>query len=490
MTTSQSPDLDRCAGVLVGLAAGDALGAGYEFSTPPAGDAAMVGGGLGNWEPGEWTDDTQMALCIVEEAATGTLDPTAVAQRFLDWYRSGPADVGIQTRAILSQAGTADEVAQTAARYFEHHPHGAAGNGSLMRTAPVALAALGDDDAIMETAMSVSALTHADPLAAEACVIWCIAIDRAIREGRFDGIHEGIALLAPDRRAFWEERITEAAEGPPSRFTPNGFVVTALQAALSAIWNTPVSEDQPCRHLQAALQTAVHIGNDSDTVAAIAGSLLGARWGSTAIPVEWQLLLHGWPGYRARDLVRLAILATRGRKPDSSGWPVADDLTSYYRQTWPAAPLVQALEEDHGVLLANVYGAGKAKSDVAVSLCRMGRTQLSAPSWAEIRLLDFDGAEDNPNLDFIFADLARAMVRWRDDGKTVSVNCVQAERRTPAVAAAYLAEMLHISGEEALQRVRAQLPGMRPNAAFTGALRRLWPSRQGIRFAAPPLGRS
>ena len=95
---------DRCAGVLLGLAAGDALGAGYELSTPPRGDARMKGGGLGHWEPGEWTDDTQMALCIAEEAATGHLDPRAVAGRFLDWYRSGPADVGAQTGAVLSRA--------------------------------------------------------------------------------------------------------------------------------------------------------------------------------------------------------------------------------------------------------------------------------------------------------------------------------------------------------------------------------------------------
>jgi hypothetical protein len=58
------PDLDRCAGVILGLAAGDALGAGHEFGTPPSGDASMKGGGLGGWQPGEWTDDTQMAIWI------------------------------------------------------------------------------------------------------------------------------------------------------------------------------------------------------------------------------------------------------------------------------------------------------------------------------------------------------------------------------------------------------------------------------------------
>ena len=85
---------DRCVGVLVGLAAGDALGSGYELGEPPVGEARMIGGGLGGWDPGEWTDDTQMALCIAEEAAEGRPDLLAVATRFLDWYRSGPPDVG------------------------------------------------------------------------------------------------------------------------------------------------------------------------------------------------------------------------------------------------------------------------------------------------------------------------------------------------------------------------------------------------------------
>jgi ADP-ribosylglycohydrolase len=63
----------------------------------------MIGGGLGGWEQGEWTDDTQMAICIAEEAPTGHLDPTVVAEHVLDRYRSGPADVGIQTRAVPGQ---------------------------------------------------------------------------------------------------------------------------------------------------------------------------------------------------------------------------------------------------------------------------------------------------------------------------------------------------------------------------------------------------
>jgi ADP-ribosyl-[dinitrogen reductase] hydrolase len=410
MSWRPNPDYDRCAGVLLGLAAGDALGAGYEFAHVPTGPVAMIGGGLGGWEPGEWTDDTQMALCIAEEAATGNLDPTAVASRFLDWYRSGPADVGIQTRSVLGRAKTPADVATVAKAYFADHPNGAAGNGSLMRTAPVALCALGDDALLAELAVAVSSLTHADPLAGEACILIGIGIDRAIREGRLDGVYDDIGLLPADRQPYWQQRLAEVEAGPPGRFNPNGFVVHAFQAALAAIWHTPIPEDQPCRHLQDALQAAVHIGNDTDTVAAIAGGLLGARWGASAIPVDWQLLLHGWPGHRAKDLVRLAMLTVRGGKPDSSGWPTVEDMSDHYQRNWPAEPLVQPLAEDPGVLMANYPGALEAKADIVVSLCRMGRKPLG-DQHAEIWLVDGDAPAANPNLDFVLGDLAKAIVR-------------------------------------------------------------------------------
>ena len=303
---------DRIAGTLLGLAAGDALGAGYEFAVPPRrGAAAMIGGGLGDWAPGEWTDDTQLAVCIARVAAAGELRPDAVGDAFCDWYRSGPADVGIQTRAVLDGAPGGADLPARAAGYFAAHPDRSAGNGSLMRTAPVALAHLGDDAALAGSARRISALTHADPLAQDACVLWCVAIDRAIRQGRLDGVSDGLALLPGDRAIAWRERIAVAAEAPPESFTPNGYVVTAFQAALAAIWQTPVPPSEPAGHLREALQAAVAVGDDTDTVAAIAGALLGARWGATAVPGGWRDLLQGWPGYRAGDLERLALRAAR-----------------------------------------------------------------------------------------------------------------------------------------------------------------------------------
>lgn len=368
--------IDRAAGALLGLAVGDALGAGYEFQSDPPAHPAMIGGGPFGLAPGEWTDDTQMALCIAEVAGTGQLDLAAVGERFLAWFREGPRDVGNQTSAVLGTANGANELAAAAATYFSRHPDGAAGNGSLMRTAPVALALLGDDDAIAESAQAISALTHADPLAGEACVLWCIVIDRAVREARLDGIRDGLDLLAESARDRWAAALDEAEREPPSSFRHNGFVVTALQAAYAAV-QTPVPPNQPCSHLADALRAAVHIGHDTDTVAAIAGSLLGGRWGASAVPLDWRRRLHGWPGYRAADLRRLAALTARRGQPDAAGWPSAPRLgATYYKRAFPGPPIDVALPDDPGVRVGNMAGLARTHTpvapDVVVSLCRVG----------------------------------------------------------------------------------------------------------------------
>lgn len=173
-------------------AAGDALGAAYGFGPPrgPELEVAMVGGGSFGWEPGEWTDDTSMAIAITEVAATGAdlrqeeaLD--AIAQRWHEWSQHAK-DVGVQTRSVLSRAGRHGISAQTAREESAalHKLTGrTAGNGSLMRTAPVALAYLDDEAALVEAARAVSELTHYDPDAGDACVLWCCAIRHAILTG-------------------------------------------------------------------------------------------------------------------------------------------------------------------------------------------------------------------------------------------------------------------------------------------------------------------
>jgi len=468
------PVLDRVVGTLVGLATGDALGAGYEFAAPPVAKAAMIGGGLGAWAPGEWTDDTQQAICVAVSAAGGALDAGTVGQAFLAWFADDPKDVGNQTRAVLEAAHTGSDLHTVSQSYFERHPDGAAGNGSLMRTAPVALAHLGDDEMIVAAACEISALTHADPLAGEACAIWCIAIDRAVRERRLDGIWDGVDLLPGDAQTRWAGWLLAAETQPASTFAPNGFVVGALQAAWAAIRQTPIPAEEPCRHLQDALHAAVRIGHDTDTVAAIAGSLLGARWGASAIPLAWTSMLHGWPGLATRDLLRLAVLAVRKGVDDEIGWPSAPDVTSWYREHYHERAFDLALPDDPGVRFGNAPAAATVEADVMLSLCRMGsRTPAGAGAQHELILVDSPYHGDNLNLDFMLRDAASAIAAWRDDDKTVFVHCVAGISRTPTVVAAYLASKLGIDGLAALDRVTEAHPRADPNPGFLEALARI-----------------
>jgi ADP-ribosyl-[dinitrogen reductase] hydrolase len=310
-------DIDRVSGVLLGVAVGDALGVPYEYGSRPlpgAGEQArMLGGGLGGYAPGQWSDDTEMTSVIAQVAARfpdlrdkAALD--AIAAGFLRWHAAGPADIGVQTSTVLGALrGTPEDGAAARMIMRAAEVHAAtgrsAGNGSLMRTAPVALAHLGDPAAIAQAARAVSALTHHDPQAGDGCVLWCLAIDHAVRTGEID-VRAGLDLVGPE----WSEWLDEAEQAPPGKFSgSNGWVVAALQGAWSAIVHTTGLVD--------GLQAAVKGGGDTDTVAAIAGGLLGAAHGGSAVPEEWRAAVHGWPGLRADDLTAIAvdIVAVGGR---------------------------------------------------------------------------------------------------------------------------------------------------------------------------------
>ena len=292
--------LDRAKGAVCGGAAGDALGAGYEFTNPhPEDEIVMKGGGAFNWAPGEWTDDTAMAVAILDVLAKGHCNIEEIGNNFLSWYESSPPDVGIQTSAVLSSAHDGAELINAGQEFFKKNPY-KAGNGALMRTGPVALSALGDRVLVAQNAEAIASLTHAHPDSTAACILWSLAIEEAISaeptEREFDwenSVKSGLEFLSLEVANRWEKIIDEAVQGPSVTFNPNGYVVTAFQAALAAIIETPIPAQDPSRHLADSLETAVRIGDDCDTVAAIAGSFLGARWGAEAIPEPWRVLIHG-----------------------------------------------------------------------------------------------------------------------------------------------------------------------------------------------------
>jgi len=189
-----SHQIDRAGGLLVGQAAGDALGVPYEFGGGTlTGEPQFVGGGLGGIAPGQWSDDTEMAICLTEVAATGA-DLRAddaqeqIAPGLLRWYQDEPTDIGVQTRrSVLSETlrrgGPAAGTMRSVNEDLHRRACRTAANGSLMRTGAVALAHLGDEKAMVEAARLTSALTHADPVAGDACGLWCCAVAHAVLTG-------------------------------------------------------------------------------------------------------------------------------------------------------------------------------------------------------------------------------------------------------------------------------------------------------------------
>lgn len=292
MTTRE----DRIRGVAAGQAVGDALGSGYEFQKPVAyGKATFLRGTFGH-PVGSWTDDTEQAACVLAARS----DPENLAGELLAWYRGRPRDVGAWTSTVLRRARSAREVLAISKRLGELEAatfkpaswDEGMSNGSLMRTGPVCLPFLGDREKVAEAARACSDATHYDPTGytGDACVLWSLAIERAVQHGEdgFDVREEfmdNLGILPVERRGYWEAQIREALDSDPGKFTPNGGVVAAFKCALSAVAHSATYEG--------TVQAAVAAGNDTDTVAAIAGALAGAMYGASAIPAEWRQRVFG-----------------------------------------------------------------------------------------------------------------------------------------------------------------------------------------------------
>lgn len=281
---------DRLLGSLLGLAVGDALGAAVEFqardSFPPVTD--MVGGGVFDLAPGQWTDDTSMALCIAASLTeTGAYDPRDQLARFVRWYRDGYLsstgrcfDIGNQTRAAL------EEFEATGEPYRESVGGMSAGNGSLMRLAPVAMAFCDDPEAAGRFSADSSRTTHPAVECVEACGAYGRLIAAAIEGASRTELYVLAADLAeqvtnPDLATILRGsyRVKERDE-----ISSSGYVLHSLEAALWALART---DD----FLEGAL-LAVNLGDDADTVGAIYGQLTGALYGRSGIPENWREHLH------------------------------------------------------------------------------------------------------------------------------------------------------------------------------------------------------
>lgn len=452
--------LDRAVGAVLASAAGDALGSQYEFG-PALDDDVVPGYGVGRFGHGrgEWTDDTSMAMPILKSLATGrSLDDTDTMARIVRTWREWAAtakDVGSQTRAVLGRipADATEEQARAASEDVHTRAGRSGGNGSLMRTGPVALGYLDRSPAELAAAAArIAELTHWEPDNADACALWSLAIRHAILTGELD-VSAQLAWIPDDRRARWADLIHEATRPgvhPRDFRSGNGWVVRAFQGALAAITGATSLRD--------VLDRAVRGGADTDTVAAIAGSLAGAVHGGSALPLADKRMLHGWPGVDANELTRLACLAACGGAADRDGWPNADrapvSMSSDHLYRHP---------HDDGVWLGSLAALDRLppEVDAVVSLCRVGRTQVPEQlESVQVWLVDRPGK--NANLDFVLTEAADVIAALRGEGKVVFVHCAEARSRTAAVAALYGVRHRGVGVTAAWRDVAAVLPDFAP----------------------------
>ena len=282
---------DRYRGAVIGLAAGDAVGTTLEFKQPgtftPITD--MVGGGPFKLEPGQWTDDTSMMLCLGTSLVTQRgFDPVDQMERYLRWFDEG----------YMSSNGTCFDVGNTVYKalmefqrtgepYCGSSDPYTAGNGSLMRLAPIPLLYFTKPHDAMKFAELSSATTHGAPVAIDACRLMTALVIGALH------LIPKEKLLSPDflntsdlftERSLCPE-ILQIAEcrykdfGPPI-IEGTGYAAKSLEAALWAFARTESFEDGCLK--------AANLGDDADTTAAIYGQLAGAYYGIDAIPKKWR----------------------------------------------------------------------------------------------------------------------------------------------------------------------------------------------------------
>ena len=282
---------DRFRGCLLGLAAGDALGTTLEFKRPgtfqPIHD--IIGGGPFRLQPGQWTDDTSMALCLAASLIeSGEFDAMDQMQRYVRWWQEGYLsstgycfDIGTTVCSALSRFRNTGEA------YAGSTEAMSAGNGSLMRLAPVPMYFAGDAAEAIGRSADSSRTTHGAEEAVDACRYYS-----GLLVGALKGVEKETLLAARycPIEGLWArsplaKKITEVADGSfkyrePPEVKGTGYVVDALQAALWAFHKS--------RDFREGALLAANLGHDADTTAAIYGQIAGAHYGAEAIPAEWR----------------------------------------------------------------------------------------------------------------------------------------------------------------------------------------------------------
>jgi len=278
---------ENATGILLGLACGDALGRPVEFESAAAIErehgqvTEMLGNGTHGKPAGTITDDTELALCIATSLAQcDGFDPADVAERFVAWYDSSPFDVGLMTAESLRRLKQGEAWDDAGRAVWEGRPEGQnAGNGSVMRCAPYAIAFADRPECLLEVSRTSSAITHADPR----CTYGCAVLNRTLA-GLATGVSRPLETAIEDIEGDAPAELVDALRGVPDDIDPetlqsSGYVVHTLQTGLYH----GLTAETP----HAGIVRAVNMGRDTDTVGAVTGAVVGARFGGEALPDSW-----------------------------------------------------------------------------------------------------------------------------------------------------------------------------------------------------------
>ena len=286
----RSKIIDGFYGALLGLAIADSMGAPLEFKNPGSFQPVngMTGGGTHNLSPGMWTDDTSMALCLAESLIEkGDFDPIDQLQSYLRWFQEGYLSVNGHCFDIGNTTREALRIFQETGEPYPGLDHElSAGNGSLMRLAPVPLFYFTQPGKTIELSGQSSRTTHNHILAVDACRYMGSLINGALVGFSKEELLSPHFSIVP---GYWDEHplaeeIDEVASGSyqekePPEIRGRGYVVKSLEAAL---WAFHQSES-----FREGCLLAVNLGEDADTTGAIYGQLAGAFYGKSGIPSEW-----------------------------------------------------------------------------------------------------------------------------------------------------------------------------------------------------------
>jgi ADP-ribosylglycohydrolase len=301
---------DRIRGVVFGQAVGDALGFGTEFlSRADAG--VMYPQGLRsygqitrfmpgpNWRPGDWTDDTDQMLCILDSLlALRRVDVRDIAGRLRRWALEDGYGMGRTVYAAVHHPAFAEDPHRVAQEYWEASGGKAAANGGVMRTAVLGVWEHADAGRVRQNAEEVCRITHADPRCVGSCVAVCLAV-RELLHGAADvaqlvhGVRLRVRCYHPDLEAYFYLAAEDTLDGldldegmNPGEENRLGYTLKALGAGFWALLHADDFAD--------GLLPVIHEAGDADTNAAVAGALLGARFGLSGIDPAWvRGLVHG-----------------------------------------------------------------------------------------------------------------------------------------------------------------------------------------------------